>query len=171
MVENNRKDAPYFAPRANIRQAFDGAKAIDIYVRRYSFKETEDNAFLGHANVLRSGDSIQIGCMLFGPKAAANMHPDAYGQPTGWTEGTHILIRKYGPKPGQKTNTYKVYAKEGGAELGRVVWFPAWRKYSYEPTLERRTWYEETCMREIADFCVQETAARRIERAAEKGNL
>lgn len=55
---------------------------------------------------------------------------------------------------------------EEGAPLGEVRWFPPWRKYAYFP--RTRTVYEETCMQEIAHFCVTLTRLHRARRKAEK---
>ena len=88
-----------------------------------------------------------------------------------WTVGTHIVFRNLGhmnPRKGyqRKTNIYHVLPKDDmHGRLGRVIWFARWRKYVFEP--EPETVYEETCLREIAEFVEQETAAHR---KAKKGS-
>jgi hypothetical protein len=57
----------------------------------------------------------------------------------------------------RKTNIYVVMAKDGNIKLGEIRWFGRWRKYCFYPWSE--TIYEETCLRDIADFLTQETAA------------
>ena len=79
-----------------------------------------------------------------------------------WTSGTHINFRNHGTMngsrgPQRKTNIYEVLEKGGGitSRLGEIRWFGRWRKYAFYPV--GGTLYEETCMREIALFCQQET--------------
>jgi hypothetical protein len=73
---------------------------------------------------------------------------------------THIVIKNLGPLGARKTNTYSVHSNYGGDELGSIRWFGRWRKYAFFPCHE--TVYEEVCMRELSDFIVAETKARRI---------
>ena len=54
------------------------------------------------------------------------------------------------------TNIY-VVAKIDGAALGRISWRGQWRKYTYMPSEFTSTIYDASCLREIADFCEQET--------------
>lgn len=82
-----------------------------------------------------------------------------------WTQGTHINFRNLGKMNGSKgkkvTNTYEVLEKGGGLTslLGVIKWFGRWRKYVFFPV--QNTLYEETCMREISQFIVEETQAHR----------
>jgi hypothetical protein len=48
---------------------------------------------------------------------------------------------------------------KGARPLGRIKWFAPWRKYAFPPSSE--TVFEEDCLREIATFCVEETAMHR----------
>lgn len=49
-----------------------------------------------------------------------------------------------------KTRIYDVFAKEGSILLGKVKWFPSWRKYSFFP--EAGTVFEQDCLNDIASF-------------------
>ena len=46
-----------------------------------------------------------------------------------------------------------------GRRLGRVAWFTRWRKYCYFPIAD--TVYEQDCLRDIAQFCEDETRKHR----------
>lgn len=58
--------------------------------------------------------------------------------------------------PGRKTRRWELYAENGGF-LGTVEWFTRWRKYTFRPTTSDATWFEQTCLREIAAFIEQQT--------------
>jgi hypothetical protein len=65
-----------------------------------------------------------------------------------------------------KTRVFRVetYADLIGAAdepviLGAVKWFGRWRRYAFFPGAQ--TVYEATCLREIADFCADQTTHRR----------
>ena len=77
--------------------------------------------------------------------------------------GTHIAFRNLGNYWGgkeHKTNEYEVTEKHNvRVILGHIGWFPRWRKYVFEP--EAGTVYEETCLREISQFIVEETSTQR----------
>ena len=45
--------------------------------------------------------------------------------------------------------------KKGQITLGKIAWFSSWRKYAFFP--EPNTVFEEDCLRDIADFCEQQT--------------
>lgn len=49
-----------------------------------------------------------------------------------------------------------------GILLGDITWFSRWRKYSFNPRVG--TIYEETCLRDIAEFISSETRRQREER-------
>jgi hypothetical protein len=90
-----------------------------------------------------------------------------------WTQGTYINFRNLGTMNGstgyqRKTNIYEVLEKGGGltARLGEIRWFGRWRKYAFYPA--DATIYEETCMRDIAQFIEEETKARRAKKKAAK---
>lgn len=67
-----------------------------------------------------------------------------------------------GQKP--KTTVWCVVAKEGGATLGRVAWFGRWRKYAFAPNATLETFFEEACLRDIAQFCEERTREHRQSR-------
>ena len=44
---------------------------------------------------------------------------------------------------------------QGCIPLGTVAWFSHWRKYVFSPLAN--TVYDSGCLREIADFCAEQT--------------
>lgn len=58
-----------------------------------------------------------------------------------------------------KTNIWDVLVKDGPALLGQVRWFGRWRCYAFFP--EDGTVFERQCLRDIADFCEEETKEQR----------
>lgn len=52
---------------------------------------------------------------------------------------------------GSKTRCFLVMARHTGVLLGRVKWYPGFRKYSFYP--EPNTKFDKLCLRDIADFC------------------
>lgn len=58
-----------------------------------------------------------------------------------------------------KTKRFTVRSLGGGGELGTVGFYPRWRKYSFFPN--PNTLYESDCMRDIAQFCEEQTQAWR----------
>ena len=74
--------------------------------------------------------------------------------------GTHILFREYGTSKSGKTQVWLIETKgPASLTLGHVAWFSHWRKYVFLPM--DRTVFEQTCLREIADFCEQQTGLHR----------
>lgn len=55
-----------------------------------------------------------------------------------------------GPKQNPKTSIWLVIAKDGDMPLGEIRWWGRWRKYAFFPNPE--TLYENTCLRDIAEF-------------------
>lgn len=77
-----------------------------------------------------------------------------------WTKGAYIGIRLIGTSESGKTNVYEVRTWDtDGFRLGTIKWFGRWRKYAFYP--EAGCLFEETCLRDIAEFCEQETKAQR----------
>lgn len=76
-----------------------------------------------------------------------------------WTSGTYVAFYDRGVMKGRKTSVYDVYPYSGDkvepGPLGWIKWFGRWRKYSFFPATDAV--FEETCLRDIADFCVQVT--------------
>ena len=64
--------------------------------------------------------------------------------------------------PNPNTKVWAVVAKDGGAPLGKVKWFGRWRKYSF--FAEPDTIFEEHCLRDIANFCQNQTVEHRAEK-------
>lgn len=67
-----------------------------------------------------------------------------------WVEFTDA-----GPTISGKTRRFEVHSKQGKVHLGRVMWYPQWRKYTFHPCFP--TIFEEDCLRDIAQFCEEET--------------
>ena len=64
------------------------------------------------------------------------------------------------PRPAdKKTDTFTVIANDGGVDLGEVKFYGAWRKFCFFPNHD--TVFEQDCLRDIAIFCEQQTAAWR----------
>ncbi len=73
------------------------------------------------------------------------------------TTSKYITFCDIGPRPGENTSRYDVIAKEDNAELGRIRWFDRWSKYVFIPNQDTETCFEETCLRDIAEFCETRT--------------
>jgi len=85
-------------------------------------------------------------------------------------QGTHILFIESGPT-GKKTERWNVFSKYEITEndsfaglLGQVKWFGRWRKYSFFPVMGAI--FEEICLRDIAQFCVDATKEHRQRKKA-----
>ncbi len=81
-------------------------------------------------------------------------------------DGTFIRFIEIAVPPERKTKVWTVHPRDGGTisgMLGRVSWYPPWRKYCY--LAEPRTVYEQVCLREIAEFCEKRTAEHKAARA------
>ena len=71
-------------------------------------------------------------------------------------EGPFIHFQKLNKPLGRKTDIWNVDPLQaGGFTLGQVKWFGAWRRYAFFPSAG--TVFEETCLRQIANFCQHET--------------
>ncbi len=78
--------------------------------------------------------------------------------PTQTTEGTHIRFISLGIREGQKTERWNIETKEDEDLLGEVRWFGRWRRYAFFPA--SLCVFEQTCLREIADFIEEIMRAR-----------
>lgn len=58
-----------------------------------------------------------------------------------------------------KTNVWEVVADRDGALLGTIQWFARWRGYAFFPGEDLV--FEQTCLRDIADFCVEQNKSHR----------
>ena len=70
-----------------------------------------------------------------------------------WT-GEYVNFEELGILNGQKTNRWEV-ADKYGYSLGVVRWFSRWRKYAFYP--RDLCVFEETCLRDIAQFIEERT--------------
>lgn len=68
------------------------------------------------------------------------------------------------PAPGV-TKRWNIVAKQSGDVIGRVCWSCGWRRYILQ--LGYPTEWERDCLRDVARFLEQKTAARKAERATE----
>ena len=67
-------------------------------------------------------------------------------------------------RPSRKTGIWAVVTKGGAKEvgglvLGHVSWWAQWRKYAFFPA--QGTLYEQTCLRDIAEFIDDQMKLRR----------
>jgi hypothetical protein len=60
---------------------------------------------------------------------------------------------------GYTTKRWHVIAKRGLVTLGTISWYSGWRRYCFYP--HDGSSYEQDCLRDIADFCEQQTIAHR----------
>lgn len=74
--------------------------------------------------------------------------------------GTHIAFTHVGCSASGKTQIWAVWS--GNIRLGEVRWFATWRKYAFVP--DGDTVYEQTCLRELAEFIEARTAAHKVAR-------
>jgi len=49
-----------------------------------------------------------------------------------------------------KTNVYSIFSKIGDYSLGKIKWYPAWRKYCFFPN--SMTIWDTKCLLEITKF-------------------
>lgn len=70
-----------------------------------------------------------------------------------------ITISWAGSSTSGKTQIYTVHNSDSGTLLGEVRWHGPWRKYTFVPAAF--TVFEEDCLRDIADFCQDQTIAHR----------
>lgn len=81
----------------------------------------------------------------------------------GRWEGDHIQMIDAGRSPSGKTVVWGVWTKtEAMIPLGCVRWHAPWRKYCFYP--EPNTLYEQTCLRDIAEFVESMTSLKPRER-------
>lgn len=65
----------------------------------------------------------------------------------------YLTFNEQPPITGRVTKTWNV-SSAGSGSLGLVGWYSPWRKYGFHanPCI-----FDETCMREIAEFCEKKT--------------
>lgn len=81
----------------------------------------------------------------------------------GTVEKEHIAFVYAGRSDSGKTHRWEVVAKDGQVTLGAVSFFGRWRKYSFFPRND--TIFEQTCLRDIAQFCEDQTREQRRSQA------
>ena len=64
------------------------------------------------------------------------------------------------PSASGKTKIWDVLSYEDW-ELGEVKWHSRWRRYAFYPDRSDQTFFEQDCLRKIADFCEEQTAKLR----------
>lgn len=73
--------------------------------------------------------------------------------------GSATWIRFDELTPNPATKRWAVMPTDGSAQIGRVQWYGAWRKYCFMPI--PNCVFEQMCLREIADFCENQTKLHR----------
>lgn len=58
------------------------------------------------------------------------------------------------------------WVSDGVDVLGVVKWHPGWRRYAFFPLPNKL--FEHDCLRDLADFCEENTKLRKAERIAER---
>lgn len=73
-----------------------------------------------------------------------------------------IRFEKQPLPEGRKTDIWRVISTSRvGVLLGQVSWYVPWRKFCFYPNKALSLVFEEDCLRDIADFCVEQTQSRR----------
>lgn len=75
-------------------------------------------------------------------------------------ESTFLRFVQAPPKP--KTKVWWVVQRQRNIHLGWVGWWASWRRYAFYPKAD--TIFEETCLQDIARFCIEQTKAHRAAR-------
>ena len=70
--------------------------------------------------------------------------------------GTFITIGEEILSSSMKTKCWTVRSRQNiTLQLGVIRWQPQWRQYAFYP--EADSYFEEVCMRELANFCQAQT--------------
>ena len=72
-----------------------------------------------------------------------------------------IRIVRLGLSDTGKTFIWSVMDRDECYALGTIKWYGHWRGYAFFPEPHEETLYEQTCLREIADFIERETKRTR----------
>lgn len=79
-------------------------------------------------------------------------------------EGDHLNFDDKGlANKAATTRRFAVTSQYNGSLLGYVKFFAQWRQYTFFPL---NCILNKDCMREVADYCVEQTAAHREKRKA-----
>lgn len=82
--------------------------------------------------------------------------------------GKWISFIPLGKPENRKTEQWHVVSKERSIALGTIKWFGRFKQYSFEPN--PNTVFEKICLRDIADFCEDQTNLYN-EKKKEDGNV
>lgn len=77
--------------------------------------------------------------------------------------GKYLDARILPRRPGATTDRWEILNNTQGAVLGRVLWFPSWRQYIFEPNAF--TSYNTTCLRDITAFLTRCNDAQKAQRS------
>ena len=78
---------------------------------------------------------------------------------------SYLTIIKAGLSESGRTRIWSILSDEG-VTIGSVSWFGRWRCYAFFPCMG--TVFERHCLRDLADFCEQETAKWRAHRKEQR---
>jgi hypothetical protein len=81
-------------------------------------------------------------------------------------KGKWITFRWIRNSESGKTQGWEVVNTDNSSLLGYVEWFGRWRKYAFRPL--SLTFYEQDCLREIAEFVELQTTMHRSAQRANK---
>jgi len=68
-------------------------------------------------------------------------------------EDEWLIIKEKEKKP--KTMVYSVISKCSDSELGIIHWYPQWRYYTFEPTIEFKTEHSDRCLLALGNFVLK----------------
>ena len=81
---------------------------------------------------------------------------------SGFTKGTYFFFQDRGPvSPGKVTHVFDVCRKDTSILIGHIRWTSQWKKYCFVPLVTCGA-IDSISIREIADFCDQETDKRKV---------
>jgi hypothetical protein len=73
------------------------------------------------------------------------------------SESKYIDFEFYAESDSKKTKIFGVVTKIGAKQLGKISWYGPWRRYCFYPIFGDITIFEETCLRDIANFIEEQT--------------
>ena len=76
-----------------------------------------------------------------------------------WVSG-YIRFVDMGRIENGVTHRYEVQT-DGGSVLGTVVWYSAWRRYTFSPSPTLTTYFDFSCLTDIAEFVKMVTDERK----------
>jgi hypothetical protein len=82
------------------------------------------------------------------------------------TEPRYIRFELEGKSDSGKTQIWKVFTKDSNVLLGYVKWYSPWHRYSFIIPFSHVQFdlvFEWTCLRDIANFCENQTQQQRKE--------